>query len=125
MTDKVVDASALAAILFNEPEEAAVVQATAGDRLFAPTLIEYELANICAKKMRRHPAQQAAYEEMFRTRTSAVLTLCDVNHEEVLTLAQKTGLSAYDASYLWLARHLGLELVTLDRRLEAAVKGIS
>ena len=30
------------------------------------------------------------------------------------------GLSSYDASYLWLARRLGAELVTLDARLAAA-----
>jgi hypothetical protein len=29
-------------------------------------------------------------------------------------------LTAYDASYLWLARMLGGELVTLDRKLAAA-----
>ncbi len=39
---------------------------------------------------------------------------------EVVSLALATGLTAYDASYLWLARLLGAELVTLDRRLAAA-----
>ena len=35
----------------------------------------------------------------------------------------RTGLTTYDASYLWLARDLGVELVTLDRQLaEAAEK---
>jgi predicted nucleic acid-binding protein len=41
----------------------------------------------------------------------------DVDHAEVLTLAAGTGLTAYDASYLWLARTLDAELVTLDRQL--------
>jgi predicted nucleic acid-binding protein len=35
-------------------------------------------------------------------------------------LAEATGLTAYDASYLWLARTLNAELVTLDRKLAAA-----
>ena len=39
------------------------------------------------------------------------------DHDAVLVLALATGLTAYDASYLWLSRHLGAELVTLDRRL--------
>ncbi|HZT90151.1 MAG TPA: type II toxin-antitoxin system VapC family toxin [Stellaceae bacterium] len=38
-----------------------------------------------------------------------------------LDLAEAAGLTAYDASYLWLARALGAELVTLDRKLAAAV----
>ncbi|MBV9740236.1 MAG: type II toxin-antitoxin system VapC family toxin [Hyphomicrobiales bacterium] len=37
-----------------------------------------------------------------------------------LDLAESAGLTAYDASYLWLARALGAELVTLDRKLTAA-----
>ena len=38
-------------------------------------------------------------------------------------VAKDTGLTAYDASYLWLARHLGAELVTLDTKLAAVAKG--
>jgi predicted nucleic acid-binding protein len=43
-----------------------------------------------------------------------------VDHPRILDLAEATGLTAYDASYLWLARALGAELVTLDRKLAAA-----
>ena len=39
---------------------------------------------------------------------------------EVVALAEQTNLSAYNACYLWLARHLGVELVTLDEKLEKA-----
>ena len=46
-----------------------------------------------------------------------------MDHAEVVALALETGLTAYDASYLWLARRLGLELVTLDKALQAAVGG--
>jgi len=37
-------------------------------------------------------------------------------------LALETGLTVYDASYLWLARRLGAELVTLDKALDAAAR---
>jgi predicted nucleic acid-binding protein len=43
-----------------------------------------------------------------------------VDYLASLALAEATGLTAYDASYLWLARSLGGELVTLDRKLAAA-----
>ena len=36
---------------------------------------------------------------------------------EVFALATQTGLTAYDASYLWLARSHDAELITLDREL--------
>lgn len=38
----------------------------------------------------------------------------------ILELAEATGLTAYDASYLWVAHSMGAELVTLDRKLAAA-----
>ena len=44
-----------------------------------------------------------------------------IDHDHVLELAEATGLTAYDASYLWLARSLGGELVTLDLKLAAAI----
>jgi predicted nucleic acid-binding protein len=43
-----------------------------------------------------------------------------VDHGQALALAETSGLTAYDASYLWLAQRLGGELVTLDRQLAAA-----
>ena len=46
--------------------------------------------------------------------------IVEVDHGEVLGLAERSGLTAYEASYLWLARRTSYELVTLDRRLEAA-----
>jgi predicted nucleic acid-binding protein len=36
------------------------------------------------------------------------------------SLAEQIGLTWYDASYLWLARRTGAELVTLDQQREAA-----
>ncbi len=43
-----------------------------------------------------------------------------VNHAATVELAEAAGLTAYDASYLWLSRALDAELVTLDQKLAAA-----
>ena len=43
-----------------------------------------------------------------------------MEHGEVLTLANTTRLTHYDASYLWLSRHLGAPLITFDRALARA-----
>ena len=48
------------------------------------------------------------------------IQIVEVEHLAVVELARKTGFTTYDASYLWLARHLPGELVTLDRRMQAA-----
>jgi len=43
-----------------------------------------------------------------------------VDHHAALEVAEATGLTAYDASYLWLSRQLGAELVTLNKQLANA-----
>ncbi len=44
----------------------------------------------------------------------------EVRLGEVVALARRERLTVYDASYLWLARALDAELVTLDERLSRA-----
>lgn len=48
-----------------------------------------------------------------------------VDHDAVVELAATAGLTAYDASYLWLSQQLSAELVTLDRQLERAAEALS
>jgi predicted nucleic acid-binding protein len=120
VTDKVVDASALVALLFDEPSQTAVVQALTGARLFAPALLETEVANACLKKIRARPAERGALLEAFALFSSLSITPGEVDVAETLALAERTKLTVYDASYLWLARALGAELVTLDERLAKA-----
>jgi predicted nucleic acid-binding protein len=117
---KVVDASALAALLFGEPEAERVADRLDGARLVAPGLLSFELANVCLMKCRRHPDQREAVLAAFGLRDRLGIEEATVDHLGVLALAQETGLTAYDASYLWLAGELGAELVTLDKALGRA-----
>ncbi len=118
---KVAGASALAALLFGEPEAEAIAERLEGARLAAPALLGFELANVCLTKMRRHPDQREALRAAFRLADRLAVETVAVDQVAVLDLAEATGLTAYDASYLWLARTLGGELVTLDRKLSAAM----
>ena len=117
---RVIDASAVAALTFNEPGADGVAERLVGAPLVAPGLLSFELANVCIKKLRRHPDQGPELNAAFRRRNRLGVEKMAVDHVGVLELAIETGLSAYDASYLWLARDLGAELVTLDRRLARA-----
>jgi predicted nucleic acid-binding protein len=119
---KVVDASALAALLFNEPEARDIAVVLEGAELAAPALLPFEMASICLKKIRRDPGAKDDLVKAFQ-----LLYRMDVSIEEIdlvgmIDLAGSSGLTTYDASYLWLARHLGAELVTLDRQLQAAAR---
>lgn len=117
---RVVDASALGALLFDEPEADEVADRLAGAVLIAPALLRFELANVCWKKIRRHPGQRDALLAGHALLERMELHEVEVRFGEVLELADREGISAYDASYLWLARTLDLALVTLDRRLAKA-----
>ena len=127
MPDRVIDASALAAVLFEEDESELVVQQLGGARLIAPDLIDYELANVCWLKCRRHPEQRERLVASFRLRSRLKVHTSGVDHVAIAVLALETGLTAYDASYLWLAMQTGAELVTLDRALsrQAASRGLT
>jgi len=118
----IVDASALAAIAFNEPRAAEMTERLANRELVAPRLLAYELTNAAMHKLVKHP-QQAAMIRAGLERALAddvAIVWSDVEPGPVLDLAIQTGLTAYDASYLWLARHLDADLVTLDSELAAA-----
>lgn len=117
----VVDASAMAAWIFGEPNGAGVQRQMAGAAVFAPHLLKSELANIACTKARRHPAQTGALMTTLQmVLADGAITWCDVDPVDVALVAIDTGLTAYDASYLWLAGDLGADLLTLDRELMQA-----
>jgi len=120
MAVAVVDASALAAILFGEPEAGGVVHQLASKALIAPQLLDFELANACLVKSRRAPEKKEVLFAAFRLRQRLAIEKRAVDHDGVLEVPLQTGLTAYDAAYLWLARQFGAELVTLDRKLAKA-----
>jgi predicted nucleic acid-binding protein len=117
---KVVDASALAALLFGEPDAEAIASRLDGARLVAPDLLAFELANVCLVKCRRHPERREALLSGLKLRGRLGVEEIAVDHDAVVALALETGLTAYDASYLWLARQFGADIVTLDKALDRA-----
>ncbi len=120
MVVKVVDASAFAAVLFLEPEAEHVLDLLGDAELIAPALLTYELANVCLVKTRRNPQLADEIIAQFRILEHLLIELVAAPPSDVLDMARNSGLTAYDASYLWLSRTRGAELITLDRRLAAA-----
>jgi predicted nucleic acid-binding protein len=118
MNVTVVDASAIAAVLFDEPE-AEPVLATISGSLIAPSL-PYELASVCATKLARHPAEAQAILSRYGLFSQLDLSLAEPDWTALPQLALDFALSAYDAAYLQLALKQRARLVTLDARLAAA-----
>lgn len=116
----VADASALAAVLFAEAEASSVSARLHGLELVAVSLLPYELANAAVRKVRRGEMTAADAGDALTALEALAVGLQAIDAAAVYELALSTGLTAYDASYLWLARQLKADLVTLDTKLEKA-----
>lgn len=121
---KVLDSSAVAAILFGESEAASIVAALQQDSLITCALLPFEVANVCLRKIRRYPAQRREIISAYECLAQMELEILDVDMDQAISLADRTGLTAYDAAYLFLALSCSAGLVTLDSRLLRAYQSL-
>ena len=119
MSARVVDASVMAAVAFGEPRRDEAVALLDRAEVLGPTLLAYELTHVACKKCRARPEEAVRVASQLNEALTLTDRWLEVDAGEVLALALVWGLSAYDASYLWLAGELRVPLVTFDRRLEA------
>ncbi len=122
MPARVADASVVAAIAFEEPRAREAASLLDGMEISAPSLLAYELTNVARTKARQHPEQIVEIEQSLYDALDLKIKWVEVDHSRVLQLALEKGLSAYDASYLYVARLLDAPLVTFDQRLDAAAQ---
>jgi predicted nucleic acid-binding protein len=123
MPVRVVDASALGAVVFGEPRAEEIAGLLKEALLIGPTLLPFEMASLCLKKIKAHPAKREVILEAYNASGMLDLEYLEVEQKEVIALAEQTGLTTYDSAYLWLARQTGGLLVTLDAKLRLAAKG--
>jgi predicted nucleic acid-binding protein len=118
----VVDASVLAAFIFQEPEAAEAEAQMRPYALAAPSLLSTEIANVAASKLRRQLAPAADLRARLDGFDFTCIALVPTPVAEVFSLAADYGLTAYDAAYLWLAGDLRAPLLTYDSRLAQAAR---
>ena len=116
----VADCNLLGALLFQEPERALAEQHIVGRSLHAPDLLDYEMVSVAVKKARQGRGDIAA--DGIARYLQVPIELHEVDPTEVLALAQRYQLTAYDAAYLWLAAELKAPLATFDKKLGAAAQ---
>lgn len=119
-TKLVVDASAVSAVFFREPEAEFLERKLSKRSWVAPALIDYEVGSVYLKKTKAYPHLRRQLDECYRIYCKSSLERIDVPILSAVETAEKHGLTIYDASYFWLAETLGLDLVTLDKQLAAA-----
>ena len=120
MSVTVVDASAVAAVIFDEPEAAPVMASVGGGPLLAPGCLLYEMASVCATKLRNDPKNAKLTLQRYRLFSGLDIEFVDSDWDALPLLARQWDLSAYDAAYLQLALRRKAPLITLDARLAGA-----
>ncbi|MCR5435872.1 MAG: type II toxin-antitoxin system VapC family toxin [Treponema sp.] len=95
-------------------------------QLFVPQLFWYEIYNVILYKTRKGKdalSKADALDILYDLQKLPIVTEPQANGEiraRIFDLAEAYNLSFYDASYLELARRLGLELKTYDDELKKA-----
>lgn len=116
----VVDASALASLVFGEPSAEKVAELLSEGRIIAPSLVWFEVASGCLKKIKAHPKKKGLIIEAFNNARRLDIEIMEVDHLAAVELALDKGITTYDASYLWLAREVQADLITLDETMHKA-----
>ena len=116
----VVDCSTLSRVIFQEHWQAQAAQKISDRALQAPYLLDTEMANVAVKKHRQGLPQIA--DDGLTQYQAMDIELHPINVQEVVALALRYQLSAYDAAYLWLAAELKAPLATFDEKLARAAK---
>ncbi len=98
MPVKVVDASAIGALLFGEPKAEEIVDAMGDAPLAAPALLWFEVASICLKKVNAHKNKTEDLLSAFNMMDQLPIQGVEVEHQKVVQMARKLGLTTYDAS---------------------------
>jgi predicted nucleic acid-binding protein len=113
----VVDASVMTSLVFVEVNARDAESWLRGRALCAPHFLDAEVANAGLNKIRRRSLAQTDVFEALRQFGTLDIQRFRIKHAEVVEMAARYALSAYDGAYLWLASHLGAPLATFDARL--------
>lgn len=124
----VIDASAVVELLTTDPSDVPALARRIHDAewMNAPGLIDYEVLNVLRKMVGRGDIDA----ELAESSRLALQRLRLIRHSMSDAMAERIwqlrhNVSAYDASYLALAEHLGMALVTTERRLATAAQSLT
>jgi predicted nucleic acid-binding protein len=109
------DASAIMAVIAEEPEGATVLSLTMGKSIVSPSVVSFEIANALTKMMKKKVIDSKdkmikVFQEFKRVRIKIV----DIDIEKSLEIAWDYKIYAYDAFYLETAKRLNVPLLTFD-----------
>ena len=122
--DIVIDTSALIAVIVGEPERDAIVSVTSGQTLIGPGSIPWEVGNAFTAMMKQRRIKVADARRGLEIFDSIPLRYVHIDMANVVSIAARLSIYAYDAYYLDCAERCRAPLLTLDRPLRRAAEGL-
>ena len=120
----VIDASAIIAVLADEPQKAALIRVTEGADLIAPPSVPWEIGNAFSAMLKRRRISLEQAVQAVKIYRMIPMRLVEVELEEAIQLADRLNLYAYDAYLLRCAARYRAPLLSLDRDLLAAATAL-
>jgi predicted nucleic acid-binding protein len=114
LMDVLLDASAIMAVILNEPNREKVTNLTKNMVLSSSEVISFEVGNALVSLLKKHKLTTEEVLSAYKKYTSIPLRIAKVDIEKALKIACKYNIYAYDAYYLEVAYRLKLPLITFD-----------
>jgi predicted nucleic acid-binding protein len=110
----VTDTSAVLAVLLDEPEKEAVVEATMGSVVCAPASLRGEVGNAATAGVKRRRLTTARARQLITDFEQVTIRELTIDLLRAVDLGLELGIYAYDAYVLEAARSSGFPLLALD-----------
>lgn len=85
---------------------------------FASSLLSFEVVNGLKSAVVRKRIDIKKANTLINDFLNVTITFLEIDLSQILEESLKKNLSAYDASYIWLALQTNIPLLTLDKRLQ-------
>jgi len=118
LMDILLDASAIMAVILNEPNRDKVINQTENAILLSPEVISFEIGNALINLYKKHKITEEKLLEAYKSYASIPIRIIKVDIEKALKIACKYKIYAYDAYYLEIAHRLKLPLITFDELMK-------
>jgi predicted nucleic acid-binding protein len=112
-----VDASAIMAVIMEEPGRERVINLTKNAVIVSPNIVGCEIGNGLTKMMRKKIIDKKEMIESIQYFKRLSIKLVEIDLEKALNIAWEYKIYAYDAYYLESAKRLNLSLLTFDENM--------
>ena len=119
-----VDASAIMAVIMEEPGRERVINFTKNAVIVSPDIVGYEIGNGLTKMMRKKIIDKKGMIKSIQYFKRIPIKLVEIDLENALNIAWEYKIYAYDAYYLESAKRLNLSLLTFDENMRRIGKEI-